>query len=129
MNELPEQQDAPTRRRQPFCSAAFQFAKSRHFSMAHDWGRPRLRGLARRAWLVAHWLWLDAICYAVVREWRLRSRAFNDWCDEVDRIFCKQYDWPGAYTVDSGRDAYIDVWVAGSTPEDEVSDQVAHFED
>lgn len=95
--------------------------------MKNDWGRPRLKGRAYAAWIVCHWLWLDAIAYAVLRTYRLRSADFNRWCDEVDRLFSEKLNWPRAYTVESGRDDYIDSWVSGLTPQEEFDDQLQHF--
>ena len=97
--------------------AEIEYARSRYFSQRQGWGPRGFRPM-----------WLEAIVYGVVRAWRLRSRGFNKWCDEVDALFVEQYDWPRSYTLDSGRDCYIDEWVQGATPQDAVDCEVDHWD-
>lgn len=94
-----------------------RYTKDRFNCMRHGWGRPRFRPL-----------WLEAIVYAVVRTRRLQSRAFNRWCDEVDALFVAQFNWRRPYTLDGGRDCFIDSYANGMTPQQAVDSEVQHWE-
>lgn len=94
-----------------------RYAKSRHFSMSHGWGKP----------LVA-WLWLDAMVFAISRYCTLRSPWFAAWCRKVDRLFREQHDCVGSMTTQTGRDCWIDAYRDGLSPEDAVDTEVSYWD-
>lgn len=94
-----------------------RYAKRRHFSMSRGWGRPWCR-----------WLWLDAAAFAVARYYTLISPSFRFWCEEVDRLFYEQHDWPASYTDGTGLDCWIDAYWKGWSPQDAVISEVEHWD-
>lgn len=106
----------------------FRIARGRWFCMCRGWGRPRFRGVKKFAWWVGHWLGLDAVWFAVRCVWWLRSAKFNRWCDEVDHLFSELYDWPGLFTVDCGREEFLESWLRGTPARWEVDEQASYFQ-
>lgn len=49
---------------------------------------------------------------------------FDQWCDEVDRVARDIYEFEIDLTRDCGREAFRDSYNRGTTPEDEVYEQV-----
>ena len=92
------------------------YARQRHFQKSHGWGKPWVR-----------WLLLDAFMFAVARYCTLVSPKFRNWCLTVDALFCKQYDWPGSYTADTGLDCWIDAYWDGMSPDEAVASEVDHW--
>lgn len=89
--------------------ALFYYWKERYSNMQHEWGSPSFRPL-----------WLEAIKYAIIREWRFVSRGFNEWCDEVDALMIIEFGLKPSHTIETGRDCWIEAYVDGMTPEDAV---------
>lgn len=96
---------------------AIRYMQSRYFCKRRGWGRVWFRPI-----------WLEAIVYGIVRYYRLKSRRFNRWCDQVDLLFVAQHDWPRAYTLDTGRDCWIDGYAEGMSPQDAVDNEVQHWD-
>ena len=71
--------------------------------------------------------WLDALLYAAVRAWRLNSASFHQHCDEIDRIIKEQFRWGRQYTVDSGRECFLDGYIAGLTPHEAVDAEASYW--
>lgn len=98
-------------------SALLFYRKDRYSNMRMGWGSPSF-----------HPLWLDAIVYAIIREWRFVSQKFNKWCDEIDLLYIQQYGFETPYTLDTGRDCWIESYVDGMTPQDAVDSDVSYWD-
>ncbi len=102
----------------PMLTTALRYAKQRHHLMRMNWGGPYRRPL-----------WPRAIVYGVVRAWRLESRAFNRWCDEVDDLFTAQTGWlDWSYTYSTGRDCWIDGYAEGMSPQEAVDNEMENWD-
>lgn len=100
-----------------FLSNAYRFTVSRFGMMRRGFGRPRFRPLL-----------MEAVVFGVGKAWRMQSRRFNAFCDEIDRLFCEQFDWPRSYTLDCGRDCWVDHYAEGMTPQECVTAEVEHWD-
>ena len=98
-------------------SALLSYRKQRYSHMRRGWGSP-----------LFHPLWLEAIIYAIIREWRFISRKFNKWCDEIDTLFVQQYGFEFPYTIDTGRDCWIESYVEEMTPQDAVNSEIDYWD-
>jgi len=93
------------------------YIKNRHFCKVHGFGTPP-----------SLWLWLDAVLHGTRRWLTLNSPFFNAWCRKVDQVFLDSYDFQYLYTETTGRDAWIDAYQSGLTPEEAAASEVAHWD-
>ena len=96
---------------------AIRYAKQQHHHMQMDWGGPYSRPL-----------WTKAIVYGVARAWRLKSRAFNRWCDSLDKLYASQCGFEYSYTKNCGRDCWIDQYVEGESPQEAMDTDRQHWD-
>lgn len=72
-------------------------------------------------------LWLEAVCYGIVRHRYLNAIGFNEWCDSVDQALREQHLWKGSLTKDVGRECFLDMWRDDVSPQQAVDTIAEQF--